>query len=361
MEIAIWDPIAPREGVSHSELYRQHLGEVMVAEECGFQHYWFIEHHLTPHCPMPSPNLMIAAAARRTTRIRLGTMVNVLPYRNPLLLAEELAVLDNLTDGRLDVGIGRGLKPTEFQTFGMPMDESREMFLEAVEVMLGIWREETFAFKGKYFSVDKQTPLAPPLVQRPHPPLYVSAQTKESLRWAAKRDLPFGQIDSKIPDCKRDQAFYREVQAASGYAPAPRLFLTREVYLAESGEEARREALPYLMAYWDLWGRYAQFAREGRLPDSYDAWRQRAPELCAMTYEELIAENMVFVGSPERVAAQIVEHQRELDVAVLVCVFQLGPLSHDRVVRSMRLFADAVLPRVAAANQISVPKRESQQ
>jgi alkanesulfonate monooxygenase SsuD/methylene tetrahydromethanopterin reductase-like flavin-dependent oxidoreductase (luciferase family) len=121
------------------------------------------------------------------------------------------------------------------------------------------------------------------------------------------------------------------------------------VYLADSDEEARREAFPYLMAYWDLWGRYTQFTREGKMPDSYDAWRKRAPALHAMTYEQLIDQNMVFVGSPERVAEQVLEHQRTLDLGILVCVFHLGPLSQKQVVRSMRLFADKVLPRVTAA------------
>jgi alkanesulfonate monooxygenase SsuD/methylene tetrahydromethanopterin reductase-like flavin-dependent oxidoreductase (luciferase family) len=353
MHIAVWDSVKPRPGISHVQLYRDHLAEVTVAEECGFQHYWFLEHHQTPTCPLPSPNLFIAAAAQHSSRIRLGTMVNVLPFRNPVLLAEELAMLDTLTNGRLDVGIGRGLKPTEFQTLGVPMNESREMFAEALEIMLGVWREERFAYRGQYFFVDKQSPLSPPLVQRPHPPLYMSAHSQESLTWAAEHDVPFGQIDARIPDCQRDQAYYREVQAASGFAPVPRLFLTREVFVDESDERARREAFPHLRIYWDLWGRYTQFALDGRMPESYDVWRKRAPELHAMSYEELIEQNMVLVGNPERVAEQILEHERQLDPAILVCVFHLGHLSHEQVVHSMRLFASEVLPRVQAARAVS--------
>jgi alkanesulfonate monooxygenase SsuD/methylene tetrahydromethanopterin reductase-like flavin-dependent oxidoreductase (luciferase family) len=276
-------------------------------------------------------------------------MVNVLPFRNPVVLAEEIAMLDTLTDGRLDVGVGRGLKPTEFETLGVAQDESRAMFLEALDVMLGVWEHETFRYEGRYFFADKRTPLSPPLVQRPHPPFYVSAQSRESLRWAAERDMPFGQIDARIPDCQRDQAYYREVQVASGHAPAPRLFLTREVYVDESNEHARADALPHLKIYWDVWNRYTQFTAAGKMPDSYDAWRQRAPALYAMSYEELIAANMVLIGDPEHVAAQIVAHRQPLDPAILVCVFHLGHLSHEQVVRSMRLFAGEVLPRVQAA------------
>jgi alkanesulfonate monooxygenase SsuD/methylene tetrahydromethanopterin reductase-like flavin-dependent oxidoreductase (luciferase family) len=216
MEIAVWDSVEPRPGTSHADLYREHLAEIAVAEECGYQHYWFLEHHLTPSCPLPSPNLFIAAAAQHTRRIRLGNMVNVLPFRNPVVLAEEIAMLDTLTGGRLDVGIGRGLKPTEFETFGVVQDESREMFLEALDVMLGVWQHDTFSHQGRYFFVDKRTPLSPPLVQRPHPPLYVSAQSRESLRWAAERDVPFGQIDAPV---RQRGAAARPGRGRDGLAP----------------------------------------------------------------------------------------------------------------------------------------------
>jgi alkanesulfonate monooxygenase SsuD/methylene tetrahydromethanopterin reductase-like flavin-dependent oxidoreductase (luciferase family) len=116
----------------------------------------------------------------------------------------------------------------------------------------------------------------PPLVQRPHPPFLVSAQSEESLRWAAQHDIPFAQIDSMIDQAKRDQALYREVQTAYGHAPVPRLYLMREIYVANSDAGARAEAHPYLLQYWELWNRYTQFTGGGRLPDSYDFWRRQA-------------------------------------------------------------------------------------
>ena len=108
MRFAIWSPTNPREGVTHVDLYRQQVREIEIAEELGFQHFWLYEHHVSPSGPMPSPNLLIAAAALTTSRIRLGTMVNILPYRNPLLLAEEGAMLDVLTNGRFDMGSAAG-------------------------------------------------------------------------------------------------------------------------------------------------------------------------------------------------------------------------------------------------------------
>src|SRR3974390_554110 len=111
MRFAIWSPTNPREGVSHVELLRQQINEIEIAEELGFDNIWLYEHHVSPSGPMPSPNLLIAAAAPSTSRIRLGTMVNILPYRNPLLVAEEAEMLDVLTGGRVDLGHGPGPHP----------------------------------------------------------------------------------------------------------------------------------------------------------------------------------------------------------------------------------------------------------
>ena len=351
MKFAMWDTTGPRQGVSIGDLYRQHLDEVVLAEAVGIDHCWFYEHHLSPTGPMPSPNLMIAAAAGRTRRMRLGNMVNVLPYRNPLLVAEEAAVLDQMTGGRLDVGVGRGGKASEYQSFCIDPAHSRAMFRESFELLLRIWADEIFAFAGEFFSVDKAAALSPPLVQRPHPPLYVTANSPELLRLAAERDLMFVQLDSLIDDCKRDQAFYRDHQREAGFAPRPRLCLTREVYVAPTDEQARREAKRHLIEYWNLWGRFTQFVQEGQVPASFESWYQRAPRLFAMSFEELVESGMVLAGSPETVARQILRHGEELDLAILCGAFQLGSMPHDMVRRSLRTFGEEVIPRVRAATR----------
>jgi alkanesulfonate monooxygenase SsuD/methylene tetrahydromethanopterin reductase-like flavin-dependent oxidoreductase (luciferase family) len=333
---------------------------VEVAEELGFEHVWFYEHHLSPSGPAPSPNLLIAACAPGTSRIRLGTMVNILPYRNPLIVAEEAAMLDVLTNGRLDMGIGRGLKPIEFDAFCVPQANSREMFLESLAIIKRVWADENFKFTGKYFSIDKQTPLSPPLIQKPHPPFLISAQSEESLRFAAEHDMPFAQIDALIEDCERDQRFYREIAAARGRAPAPRLFITREIYVGETEEAARREAFPYLVRYWDLWGRYTQFAREGRMPDNYDTWSKRAPVLYAMKFEELLERGLVMIGTADTVARRIIEHLDRLDLFALAGVFKFGGMPYDMMLRSMQAFSAQVMPKVRhamAAAEVRQPAR----
>jgi alkanesulfonate monooxygenase SsuD/methylene tetrahydromethanopterin reductase-like flavin-dependent oxidoreductase (luciferase family) len=347
MRLAIWSTTTPRADSTHQELFRRQLDEAVLAERIGIDQMWFLEHHLQPSAT-PSPNLMIAAAAQRTHRIRFANMVNILPFRNPLLVAEEAAMLDNLTGGRLELGLGRGLRPPEFEAFGVDQARSREMFVESFELIRRIWADENFVHRGKYWTIVKNGPLSPPLVQRPHPPFLVSAQSEESLRWAAERDIPFAQIDSLVDQARRDQALYREVQVTHGHAAAPRLYLMREIYVADNQASARLEAEPYLLQYWELWNRYTQFTRGGNLPDSYDFWRRQAPMLHAMSFDEIVANDMVLLGGPESVANAILRIAGQLDLIGLALVFKLGAMPYDMVERSMIRFGEEVVPRISA-------------
>jgi alkanesulfonate monooxygenase SsuD/methylene tetrahydromethanopterin reductase-like flavin-dependent oxidoreductase (luciferase family) len=346
VKLAIWSTTAPRQNSTHMEMFRRQLAEVELAERIGIDQIWFFEHHLAPTAPVPSPNLLIAAAARTTRHIRFASMVNILPFRHPLLVAEEAAMLDNLTGGRLDMGLGRGLRPPEFEAFGVDQQQSREMFLESFEIIRRVWADENFVHHGKYWTVKKDAPLSPPLVQRPHPPFLVSAQSEDSLRWAAAHDIPFAQIDSLVAQARRDQALYGEVQTAHGHEPAPRLYLMREIYVADSDEQARAEAQPYLLQYWELWNRYTQFTRGGSLPDSYDFWRRQAPMLHAMSFDEIVANDMVLLGGAETVADAILRLAGRIELMGLALIFKLGVMPYDRVERSMTRFGAEVMPRI---------------
>lgn len=346
MKLAIWSTTTPRPNSTHVEMFRRQLAEVELAERIGIDQIWFFEHHLNPSGPVPSPNLLIAAAARTTRRIRFASMVNILPFRHPLLVAEEAAMLDNLTDGRFDMGLGRGLRPPEFAAFGVDQAESRAMFEESFDIIRRVFADETFEHRGRYWTVRKDAPLAPPLVQRPHPPFLVSAQSDESLRWAARHDIPFAQIDSLTEQAQRAAASYRDVQQAHGHAPAPRLYLLREIYVAASDVQARQEAEPWMLQQWQLWQRYTQFTRSGQLPQSYDFWRHQAPMLHAMNFEEIVANDLVILGGPERVAEVILRLADQLPLMGLALIFKLGAMPYDMVERSMALFGEAVMPRI---------------
>src|SRR5438477_5789679 len=168
------------------DLYRDHLEEAVLAEELGFDCVWVSEHHFSPDCWNPSPFTFLAAVAARTTRVRLGTYVLLLPLHNPLRVAEDVAVLDNISGGRVDLGVGVGSSPAEFRSFGVPLEGRLSRTFEALRVIERCWSGETFSHAGKYFNFpDVQLTTRP--VQRPGPPILVAAMGEQSVRWTARR------------------------------------------------------------------------------------------------------------------------------------------------------------------------------
>ena len=149
-----------------------------------------------------------------------------------------------------------------------------------------------------------------------------------------------------VEQAKRDQALYREVQTAHGHPPAARLYLMREIYVADTDARAYTEARPYLLQYWELWNRYTQFTRGGKLPDSYDFWRRQAPMLHAMSFDQIVANDMVILGGPERVADTILRLASRLELMGLAIIFKLGAMPYDMVERSMSLFGEEVVARI---------------
>ena len=138
-------------GVPHDQAYAEMLDQITLAEALGFGECWFAEHHFTDYSLLPSPNLMIAAALQRTTRMRFGNYVNVLPFHHPLRLAAEAATLDNLARGRFDFGIGKGVRPGEFTKLGLSFDEAPAMTEEAIEILLKLWREDSASHDGRFW------------------------------------------------------------------------------------------------------------------------------------------------------------------------------------------------------------------
>ena len=154
-------------GVAHDQAYAEMLDQIALAETLGFVECWFAEHHFTDYSLLPSPNLMIAAALQRTTRMRFGNYVNVLPFHHPLRLAAEAATLDNLARGRFDFGIGKGVRPGEFTKLGLSFDDAPDMTEEAIEILVKLWREDTASHDGRFWRFPELS-LRPRAFQRPH-------------------------------------------------------------------------------------------------------------------------------------------------------------------------------------------------
>jgi alkanesulfonate monooxygenase SsuD/methylene tetrahydromethanopterin reductase-like flavin-dependent oxidoreductase (luciferase family) len=176
----------PGDGRPLAQLYRDHLEEAVLAEELGFDCVWASEHHFSPDAWSPSPFPFLAAVAARTERVRLGTFVLLLPLHDPVRVAEDAAVLDNISDGRVDLGVGVGSSPREFTTFGVPLEGRLGRTFEALRIIERCFAGEPFSHAGKYYDFPDVHMTTMP-VQRPGPPILVAAMGDQSVAWTARR------------------------------------------------------------------------------------------------------------------------------------------------------------------------------
>ena len=185
LKFGIFDWIDHNAGLNLHETYEQRLRMLELADEAGIWCYHVAEHHGTPLAVAPSPNLFLAAAAERTERLRLGPLVQLLPLNNPLRNIEEVCVLDNLSDGRLELGIGRGVSPEELEIYGLTIDEGRERFQECFDILLQGLRTGRVTYKGKYYNIH-DAPVTIEPQQRPYPPLWYPTSSPDRVAWVAK-------------------------------------------------------------------------------------------------------------------------------------------------------------------------------
>src|SRR6476620_10088071 len=235
--------------VDHAEVIQREIEQMVWTEELGFDSIWLTEHHFIDYGLSVSPSVLAAAAAMRTSRVRIGLAAAILPFHDPIRLAEELALVDILSGGRLDVGVGRGNRPVEFEGLRVPQIENRERFEETLAIMVKAWTEERFAFEGRYFQIPEVRVIPKPL-QRPHPPLYVVCVSPDTIEATALRGLPMlnsilrgpldplvQQRDTYVTACRK--AGRSEAEIASLLA---RWGVSRHIYVAPTAAQARAEA-----------------------------------------------------------------------------------------------------------------------
>ena len=233
------------------DTYEEHLTSWVEAERLGFDGIALNEHHATPYGLMNSPNLLAASLAQRTERVKILIYANLLPIHDPLRLAEELAMLDCLSKGRLIAGVGRGA-PREYNIFNVPMAESRSRFEESYEVIRRAWTEESFSFEGKHYNY-KDVSIWPRPVQDPHPKVWVPVtSSKETIEWAAANNI--GITPGVLPGSVREDTlrYYAQCQAQYGRKVKPEdLNIMVDCYVADSKAKAVEEYAPYLMYFFN--------------------------------------------------------------------------------------------------------------
>lgn len=327
--------------------YREALEQVLHAERLGYSSVWFTEHHFTRHGIVSATFSVLAYLAALTTTIRLGTAVTVVPFHSPVQLAEQTSTLDILSNGRLDLGVGRGYQWGEFHRMGIPMDEATRRFEEGMEVLIRSWTAtEPFDHRGEFWSFNDLT-VQPRPVQRPHPPIYVAASGAESLARVVRNDwnLLIGQAEtqSQVADQVR---LYRDSLAEVGTSHTPqRVVVARAMHCAPSIEQARREAeIPFT---WFRQTGQEVSAPPGRrvelLPDEFADYRNRYTPDAKFDFRARCEDVMLF-GSPDHIAERIGQLQ-EAGVEKLIFFVNFGGIEHQRVLDSLELFAAEVMPR----------------
>ena len=343
MRFGFMDHLPCAEWQSEGQRYHDILAQIELGDQLGFDTAWLAEIHFFPNVSrLASPLTVLAAAAQRTQRIRLGTAVTLLPLHNPLKIAEEAATVDILSGGRLELGVGRGAAPSMFAAYNVPAEETRERFVEALEVIRQAWTSERLSYQGKYVRV-QDLPVFPRPVQKPHPPLRIAANSPETYTIAGRLGLPIFAtplIAGSMDKLREYIGAHRESLPAGVKQDVAVAF---PVHVAASRAQARRECEPSLMHFFS-------FLEQRRpdiqaLPESYQAFQKAVDRLKGITYEEVENLGGVF-GDPEYCAARVRALQEEFRMNEFICYFNQGGLiDHAAVRRSMELFAQEVIPR----------------
>jgi alkanesulfonate monooxygenase SsuD/methylene tetrahydromethanopterin reductase-like flavin-dependent oxidoreductase (luciferase family) len=337
------------EAWSERAVYDDALQQMLAAESLGYHSVWIAEHHFNDYGICPAPPVLASFIAARTITLRLGMGVSLLPLHHPVDLAEELAVLDVVSGGRLEVGIGRGGTLQDYQTFQSDRGDTRLRVEEGVALMRQCWSGRAFDFKGRFHSAER-VHVRPAPIQRPHPPLYVAANSEDSVRSAARLGLPtLSSFFVPMDELGKRNQIYRDEALAAGRSVAEIDTLQRQswgmrvVHVARDRDEALRASEPPFMGYQRRMAALRSEGTGGGLPDSFDrSLVQLRP------FRDYLDSGAAFIGAPEDVAIGLQEYLEATGYLRVMLLMAIPGLGTDAALRSMRLFVDEVAPALGS-------------
>jgi len=323
---------------SSEEMYRRAVDMAQAAESLGFRNIWLAEHHFSTYGYVSRPAQLATYIAARTTRLRVGTAVIVVPLHHPLVVAEEIATLDQLAGGRVDIGLGRGYQHYEFERLGLELDSARARWEESVDIILEAFRGRPFSYEGKLFRIP-ETSVFPQPLQKPHPPIWVTAQSPASVEAAVRRGFNvltggFGVPIERMAEFRK--LFDRSV-VEQRLSQTPEVGVQRAVYVTHSESDARaaaEEARWNMRVTLSLRNHYERV--EGGRAIAVPAPKE--PDI-----DDLL-DRFLIIGTPDTCIRQLRRVQEMVGISHFNCSFWFGDLEHDRVLRSMDLFAREVMP-----------------
>jgi alkanesulfonate monooxygenase SsuD/methylene tetrahydromethanopterin reductase-like flavin-dependent oxidoreductase (luciferase family) len=324
------------EGQSHLSTFDEMNTIVPLAEELGYSSFHTTEHHFQWNGWAPSPLMVLAKAAGLTTSMRLATNIMTLPLYNPLRLVEDLATLDNLSNGRLTIGVAPGYASEEQHAYNIPMSERFGRFEEILDIIQLAWTGEPFEWQGRYYSLGPMQLVPKPVQQKL--PIWYGVSGPKLLQRAADRRVPVTASPRHTADeLKQHFARYEEAAAQKGYVPEERPVI-REVFVAPTTEEAERIAGPAIMNMFSLYGKKSAEGERALSNDSGELIEDAA----LVSFRTF--SSRYIVGDPESCIEQLRRFDAEIAPTELVCRMQMPGISTPDFERSVRLFAGEVMP-----------------
>jgi alkanesulfonate monooxygenase SsuD/methylene tetrahydromethanopterin reductase-like flavin-dependent oxidoreductase (luciferase family) len=349
----------PWTATSESDAYWQSLEQLRVAEQSGFTHAWAVEHHFREEFShLGAPEIWLAAAAQLTERIRLGSGITLLPFafNHPVRVAERVGALDILSHGRFDFGTGRSIAEHELGGFGIDPGDTRGMWAESVEFLQKLWTagDDEVEFHGKYLDLPPRKVFPRP-VQAPHPPMWMAATSPPSYTLAGEYGLgvlAFGMAVDRHAMGRR----LAEWRAAMADTTRPVSMKNEQAavfmmcFCAPTDAEAKEVCEQAFVRYLDVTiDHFLRWGEKRELPPGYEwyarALTQDSVRSGKMKFDYLLENGMVLVGSPDTII-ETVQGFREAGATQMLIATQLGDISHDRVLDSIRLFGKEVIPVV---------------
>jgi alkanesulfonate monooxygenase SsuD/methylene tetrahydromethanopterin reductase-like flavin-dependent oxidoreductase (luciferase family) len=337
MDFGIFTMFSTREGSTQSQVFQEWLSLVQVAEDSALDTLWLGESHFRPQrAVLASPLVGASAVAARTRRIRVGLAVQVLPLANPLRVAEEAAIVDHLSEGRLVFGVGRSSFLEAYEGYNVDYAESRALFLESLEIIRKAWTEETFSHDGRYYRF-RDVQLVPKTYQKPHPPIRVAVESRETFALAGTLGFPiFIRHQMDVSELQDLLGQYQAARHAAGFSGPNDVILQIGGYVADTAERARSEPEASTMR-----GRRLVQAALHRAADP-EAF-ERLKRISEVGYDDVLGR--VAYGTPDAVVERLQEYRETLGITgVSLDVNPGGQIPYDRVVHSIRLLTDKVIP-----------------
>lgn len=339
MQFGLFDHL-DRSNRPDSQTYKDRIRAVKTAEAAGFTGYHLAEHHMTPLGLAPSPSVFLSAVAQNTSRIRLGPLVYLLPLYHPLRLIEEICMLDQMSEGRFDIGVGAGVSPYEVGYYGVGQDKA-ELYREALDVLIKGLTCERLTHAGPHHSFENVPMVLRPM-QSPMPPLWAGVGSEQGMTFAARHGMnaiglgPTARIASIVQRYTQlwDEHKGDPMRALSSTA-SPKMGALRQIYVAQTDEQAWAEGGPAYSSWYDSlnW-----------------LWREHGATVSTNLAGDLksgVDNGAVIVGSPETVRAAIAKERDATGYNYLVLQFAYGTMTPDQVDRSLGLFAEKVMPAFA--------------